>query len=340
MKTFLAGVGALVVLGALTILVFPRGNQHNVAALVPRATESSPQFRIALFGHSPVMKTVFEGFRAKMEELLGSNAEYLEIDIPFTAQNIQNGAEYILEEKANFVVTGQSEATLLHNRITKIPVLVVPAMTPVELGFAAAKSGSDTNFMYIDAGNHLANPERLRLFKEFFPEARRILVMRGSTSLPGELEISYQYLKKEADALGIELVDKQFTTKEELNKFILSYDWNYVDAVWRNPGPFMATYVSMLLSLREYVKKPIVVISKEELVRGGTIAYGPDYFELGVRAAVIAAQVFSGKSIPGRVPIGENNTFLFGINEEAIRELGMHTPPSLKEKADYLIPLR
>lgn len=298
-------------------------------------------YRIALLGLSPTIKVAFQGFKDKLNVLSGSDVsriEYIDLDIPFSPANMENATRYIAEADVDLVVTGQSEIPLLIKTIRNIPIISVLSSNPVELGLAKSESGSGNNVVFIESGNSETTGLRLEFLLELMPQAKRILVIRGGQSLFGESDIGMAPLRQIASARNITLVEKPFSTRQELNTFFLEYDFSDIDAIFRYPGTFTASNIDLFFAFRAQIQKPIIVLNRQELERGGVLSYGARYGELGEVAAVTAWQMLKGQVEPGEVPILRPFRNELGINESVARSLGIDIPASLREKADYIIP--
>ncbi len=310
----------------------------------PRAAsdaEHKPTHRIVLLGASPAIKTVFVGFKQKLTELSrgsGLEFEYIDLDIPFSVVNMENAARYIAESGANLIITGQTEVPELMKRIKTTPIVSALSSNAVEFGLAASEQGSGTNVVFIDSGNYTNAGPRLEFFLELMPAAKHILVIRGDKAAFRESDSGMDSLQDVASRHGVTLTEQSFSSRQELNKFFLEYDFSDVDAIFRYPGTFNAANIDLFFAFQAQIKKPVVVLNRQELEVGGILAYGPRYSELGDTAATVAWQILKGQVDPASVPILRPFRYELGLNEGIARLLGVEIPDSLRKKADYILP--
>lgn len=140
-----------------------------------------------------------------------------------------------------------------------------------------------------------------------------------------------------AQERGIAIIDKQFNTRQELNKFLLKVDPKTIDLVYMYSDTFIAANSDIVLNIARQFNRPVVSSNYTDLSLGAVLSYGVDFKEAGVRAAEIAYQVLIEKIDPGAIPTHKFTDFKLGLNEKAAKSLGIIIPRSLREKADYII---
>lgn len=338
-KKFLA-VSIVFIAGIALVAFFSKQRAPHPSQETKQPADGDGVRRIVLLGASPTIKLAFEGFRSKLDELSRSgdiSTEYISLDIPFSETNIKNAVQYITDTDAHMIVTGQSEIPLLTKTITATPIIALLASDPVAAGLAKSESGSGNNVVFMNSGNHANTGRRLEFFLELAPKTRTVLVPRGDATVPGEIDTGMVRLRETAVARGITLVEKRFSSRQEMNKFFLEYDFSSVDAIFRYPSTFIAANIDLLFAFQASVKKPIIVLNREELIRGGTLAYGPRYKEIGEEGALVAWQIFKGQAEPATTPVIRPFRNELGVNESVARELGLDIPELLLQKADYVV---
>ncbi|MDO8521463.1 MAG: ABC transporter substrate binding protein [bacterium] len=336
-KYALLSVGILVV----GVLVFVTAeNRKSVREEAPTIATEKADYHVVFLGGTPMQRLAFEGFREKFDELAKEgdvSIEYMTLDVPVSPINMRNAVDHIVLYNASLVVTGQAEVRYLVEKITTTPIISLFAADPVATGLAVNEKGSGNNVVFLDSGTHDSAGRRLEFFLEAMPQAKNILVPRGAASVPTESDAGMLELAQAVKGHDVTIIEKRFASREELNKFLLDYDFSQVDAVFRYPGTFIAANFDLFYALKEKIKKPFIVINKEELAMGGLIAYGPRYEEFGRSGAVIAWQILKGQIAPADVPIIRPFRYMLGVNQLVAATFGIAIPDALLQKADYII---
>ncbi len=317
---------------------YPFNSSNSEVQRLPQNQDYT--YTIGLLGQSETIKTVFEGFKTQMEDIVKEKditIKYETLDIGFSKTNTENATEYFIKQNVDLIITGQSEFIIMKEMGLKIPVVIAPAANVVQAGFAKSMKGSGTNAAFVESGNTNTAGQRLDFFMRIAPLAKTILILRGDPSIPGESETPLEDLKNISSKYNLTLIDKSFKDREGLNKFILSFDFKPIDAVFRYPGPFMASSMDLIFKFTSKINKPIITLTREELSQGGALSYAPDYKILGSKAADAAYQILTKKTAPGSIPVQTPIKFDLGLNETILNSFGLSIPEEARQEADYII---
>ncbi|HLD61078.1 MAG TPA: ABC transporter substrate binding protein [Patescibacteria group bacterium] len=331
----------LVLLGGVSFggFVYARNYFKSGAPEINRTADTSKKehFTIGLLGASPTMAEVFAAFKPRIQEREREGnyeVEFIGVMIPVSQNNTDHAVDLFEEKNIDLLITGQRQYEFLYQRQLDFPVIVAFANQPVQLGLARSETGEGNKAVFIEGGGTQTIDERLHFFLELMPTTKRILVLRGSdTPLPNTMA----WLQNEALKNHIELVDRQFSTRQELNEFLLTYDFSGVDALFRDPGPFITDNIDLLFSFQARINKPIIVLTENELRQGGILSYHPSLKETGRRAGDIAYDLLSKELKPSNYPIQTPSRFELGINKAVAKKFRITVPPTLLRKADHII---
>lgn len=300
--------------------------------------------RIALIGSSKAISTAFDSFEKKLSELSKNDGsmtfEFVKIEVPFSKINIENAVEYVkMHDKADLIVTGQSDLQYIIPLVKDIPIISVISSDPVALGYARSEDGSGTNVVFIDSGTIRNSKKRLEIFLDLVPNTKKLLVIRGDKKLFQENDLAINLMREEIlkEGLDIELVEKTFSNRNDFNRFMLEYDFRDIDGIIRYPGIFGATNIDLFFTFQEKIKKPVIVLNKQEVEMGGLISYGPINEELGKTGAFSAWQILKGQISPGEIPILRPFKNELVINETVANSLNIKIPDSVKKMVDVYV---
>ncbi len=297
---------------------------------------------VGFLGYNYQFPPIFNTFRTAFDILAEENhvrVQYQDIEVPYSATNLDHAADTLIQEPVDLIVTGQMAVPPLQAKTQTIPVICTLAIDPVHDGLAASEGGSGNNVVFIERGSELVAGDRLSYFLRLMPNARTILVPQGPPDMLGADPQVMTTLEQAAASSGVTLIVRQLADREALNQLFGTLDPRTVDAVFRYPDSFTTENFDLLLSLTNQpsIHKPLIVLNRTELEEGGTLSYGADLEDFGDEAANLAAKLLFEGVNPARVPIQRAFQFRLGINEQIAHSFGLAIPQDLRNASDYMI---
>ena len=107
----------------------------------------------------------------------------------------------------------------------------------------------------------------------------------------------------------------------------------HAEAVIILSGPEFAQNLVQLAELAAMHRLPSLWQSRDFVVAGGLLSYGPNISDLSARAAVFVDKNLKGAN-PGELPVQQPTKFELVINLKTARTLGLSIPQSLLLRAD------
>jgi putative ABC transport system substrate-binding protein len=218
---------------------------------------------------------------------------------------------------------------------TTIPIVFILVPEPVRsklVNSFARPGGNITGLTQIAVE---LSAKRLELLKEAFPRMTRVALLVNAN----DQQAMHRFMdetKTAATALGL---DVQPVEVRSLGDFEQAFD-KMVDS--RLEGivvyPDGLVYQGRIL-MAQYARTrhlPLMVFSRESLVAGALMSYGPDYQNIFRRAAVYVDKILKGEK-PADLPVELPTKFQFFINLKTAKALGVDVAPSLLTRADEVI---
>jgi putative ABC transport system substrate-binding protein len=220
------------------------------------------------------------------------------------------------------------------NATAAIPIVMVISTDPVAKGLVAnlARPGGNVTGIMTVAETSLAG-KRLELLREAVPRARRVAVL-GAGSLASSAQL--REARKAAVALHITLVPAE-VRDADYDRAFATIVAERADAVFVLTGPTIVRDRKQVVERAARHRLPVISALPELVEAGGLMAYGGSVANSARRAAVYVDKILKGAS-PSALPVEQAATFELVINLSTARALNLTVPPSLRERADRVIP--
>lgn len=101
-------------------------------------------------------------------------------------------------------------------------------------------------------------------------------------------------------------------------------------------SPLVVTLRARIAALALAARLPSITMFRIYAEAGGLMAYGPDPFILGHRAASYVVRVLRGTA-PGDLPVEQPSRFEFAVNNQTARTIGVTMPPWMMMGADLVV---
>lgn len=169
---------------------------------------------------------------------------------------------------------------------------------------------------------------QLNTLKKVAPDVKRIGVIYD----PKESKEIIDEAKKEAPALGLEIVALEVESKGEIAEAIRVLKGK-IDAFWMIDDPLVANNAVLrrLLLVTLTYKIPLVVPTASMVEKGALLSVGPSYEAIGRKAGELVAQRISGK--PAEEIGVQSPGIEFTLNLKIARKLGLSIPQTIINQA-------
>ncbi len=315
---------------ALGILAAPLGAGAQAAERVPRIGYLAAGSRDDLL----------EGaFRQGLRELGYVEGQTIAIEYRYAEgrlDRLPNLAAELVGLKVDVIVVGGTHAAGAVREVTRtIPVVMGAGGDPVAAGIVAslARPGGNVtgfSFMSPDLGG-----KRLQLLKEAVPKVSRVAVLFNPANVGSVLE--RKSAEDAAGALGVRLQPLEVRRVDDLEGAFRAAARERAQALIAFRDAVVDANRGRILDLAARGRLPTMFEQRDFVEAGGLMSYGPSLPDLFRRAATYVDKILKGAK-PGDLPVEQPTRSELVINLKTAKALGLTIPPSIRVRADQVIP--
>ncbi len=177
--------------------------------------------------------------------------------------------------------------------------------------------------------------KRLRLLHELVPKAVRIAVLVNPANA-STANSTLQATKEAARTLGLQIQILNASTIGEIDAAFASLARERPDALFVAPDGFFVSRRGQFATLAARNKIPATYTNREMVAAGGLMSYGTDIVDLFHQVGVYTGSILKGAK-PADLPVVQSTKFVFVINLQTARALGIEVPPGVLSIADEVI---
>jgi len=232
------------------------------------------------------------------------------------------------------VTVATSHAAAAKQVAGNIPVVFTLLTDPVQSGFVASYASSKNNFTGVANSVAQLSGKRLEMLKEMVPTMKRgLAVVAVKESIAQK---SFQFLAESASKFGTQLVRRDVTTKEEIEKSLLDTPKGSVDAIIHVPAILLRNHIALLVEKAKRDRLPFGVHTEELVKKGALVSYGEDNRLIGIQSARIVIKVLKG-IIPSDIPIETPERPVLVVNRTTAKIIGLPIPNKFLEHVDRIV---
>jgi putative tryptophan/tyrosine transport system substrate-binding protein len=218
---------------------------------------------------------------------------------------------------------------------TTIPIVFILVPDPVErklVNSLARPGGNITGLTHISID---LSAKRLEMLKEAFPRTTRVALLLNANDQSGTRRYISES-KTAATALGLDVQPMELRSVEDIEQVFDKIVEARLEIVAAAPDGLMFQGRHLIAQAAMTRHLPLIVFSRETLMAGGLMSYGPDLPAIFRRAATYVDKLLKGET-PSDLPVEQPTKFEFLINLNTARALGLEISPMLLSRADDVI---
>jgi putative ABC transport system substrate-binding protein len=215
-----------------------------------------------------------------------------------------------------------------------LPIVFVVVVDPVGAGFVASLArpgGNATGFAMFEYG---LSGKWLELLKQIAPSITRAAVLRDPAVASGIGQ--FAAVQAVAPSLGVELTPVDARDVPEIERAVTGFAGSGNSGLIVTPSPVANRHRDLIATLAARHRLPAVYGSRQYVVAGGLISYGPDLIDQYRRAAGYVDRILKGEK-PGDLPVQAPTKNELVINLKTAKALGLQIPDKILALADEVI---
>ena len=323
-----------------------RRNAIAFLALAPAAAWAQPApglHRIGVLsaGYNPKAKDHpnFPTFFATMRKLgyeEGRNVVYEARNADGTTARLPNLARDLIAAGVKLiVVTGSSEANAAFRATATLPIVMIHATDPVELGLAVSLARPGRNLTGLISTTTGFSAKAMELLIEALPRSKRIGLL-GNPS-----HVSYADYRRELESTAADkgvtlLATTEARRPEDLESAFERVAKDKPDAMIVQPDALFFVHRKRIIAFAAQERLPVMYRFTEDVEAGGLMAFATQYRDLYARAPMFVDKILKGAK-PGDIPIEQPTRFGLWLNVKTARALGITFPTAVLARAERVI---
>jgi putative ABC transport system substrate-binding protein len=244
-------------------------------------------------------------------------------------------AAELVDLKVDLIMVWTTPAALAAKSVTStIPILILAAHDPVGAGLAASLARPGGNVTGLATLVPELSAKRLELLKELMPRMSRVAVLWNRANPANSLAL--RQAEQAAHRLSVALQLYDVRAPED-------FEARFTAIAQLHPDALLVLGDSLTLQRRDDIAQfalqahlPSSFESRESVVAGGLMSYGPNYLDMMRRAAFYVDRLLHGVK-PADLPFEQPRKFQFVINMKTARSLRLTVPHSLLLQTDEVM---
>ena len=308
---------------------------------VPPIATAQPQgkvYRIGFLGTNPPPAAWWDAFLDGMRERGYSEGQNLVFERRFSegkAERFPEVAAELVRLRVDCIIVPTTPAALAAKHATQtIPIVIPTAIDPVGAGLVASLARPGGNITGLSTLAPELSGKRLELLQEVVPGMARVAVLWNAAN-PANASVWHE-TQAAAGALGLRLHAQDVQSPQD-------FEGAFAHTAQAHPDTLLVLQDSLMTMHRQHIVEfatrqhlPSVFFTREWVVDGGLMSYGPSFPDLYRRAATYVDKILKGAN-PAALPVEQANKFELVLNLKTAQALGLTIPPRVLFQADEVI---
>ena len=244
-------------------------------------------------------------------------------------------AAELVGSKVDVIVASVTPDAQAAQKATKtIPIVIVAAGDPVELGLAQSLARPGGNITGLSPMTSALGGKRLELLAEVVPKLARVAVLWNPDNKGSPLH--WKEILVPAKRLSVQLESLEVRSPNDFEKAFQDATRLRVGALFIIPDPVITPHVMRIAELAAKNRLPSIFHVAEFADAGGLMTYGSDRTDSFRRAATYVDKILNGAKA-AELPIEQPTKFELVVNMKTAKALGLAIPQTILVRADRLV---
>jgi len=234
----------------------------------------------------------------------------------------------------NVIVTSGAAVPAIMQATSSIPIVFAVANDPVGAGMVKSLSRPGGNVTGTSLQTLDLAGKRFELFREAIPNVRRLAIMADASFPQAMLEMGA--VKDLARKFSIEVIPLEIRGTEDIAPAFDRLKAEKADALYVVINELLNANRLRIVTSAQAAKLPTIFGTRDWVLSGGLMSYGPNFPALFGRAAEITDRILRGTQ-PGDIPVEQPTKFELVISLKTAKSIDLTVPPTLLTRADEVI---
>jgi putative ABC transport system substrate-binding protein len=244
--------------------------------------------------------------------------------------------DLVRRQVAVIATLGSMPAVLAAKAATAtIPIVFGVPEDPVRIGLVTSLARPGGNATGINFFAQEVAAKRLRLLHDLVPKSVHIAVLLNPANA-SIAESTLREVQEAAPAIGLQIQILNASTIGEIDAAFDTLAHQHPDALFVAPDGFFNSRRVQFAALTARNKLPAAYATRDAVTAGGLMSYGTDLADMFHQIGVYTGNILKGAK-PADLPVLQSIKFVFAINLQTARALGIEVPPAVLSIADEVI---
>jgi putative tryptophan/tyrosine transport system substrate-binding protein len=310
------------------------------AAVWPVAAWTQQAGKVPIIGvlgtDSVVWRPWITAFADRLRELGWVEGHTLNIEYRWSGarpERIADIAAEFVRQNVDVIVTVSGAIPLVRQATTAIPIVFAISVDPIGIGLITSLSRPNGNITGLSIEATDLAGKRLELLREVVPHLSRLAVIFHASYSASVLE-SHE-VQAAGRTFGLEVMPHEIQRSEDIAPVFAALKGK-VDALYVVEDSLVSANSARIIALTLSDQLPTVFYTRDLVLAGGLMSYGPNFPALFRRSAEFVDKILRGTK-PADIPVEQPTKFELVINLKTAKSLGLKFPQTLLVAADEVI---